>query len=291
MMNSEADLAFGPYLMGLAEKNQLIYTSCDGDQHGVLARLIDEITLWGFDLIVAGNIKGFLDPSANPTTIIPEADQRNLDYKMATAYTDGTKLAIEMALLANGYNLRTSHFGMKGPKAKHVQEALHLFDLDQIWKSQQPVVDYLLGAEPGGGVFVIGRSDNAYQQAMMRYYKMGNGPYYLFYRPYHLCHIESMKCIFEAVRDRRPLLSPKFGECTNVYTVAKRDLKQGEILDGIGGYCSYGVLGNKEEALLPIWLSEGLQLKRDIAVGEKIYREDIVDASWNHCHVPLLVRN
>lgn len=208
MMNSEADLTFGPYLMELAHKNQVVYTSCDGDQHGVLARLIDEITLWGFDLVLAGNIKGFLDRYSNPTAIIPEADKRNLDYNMAAAYTDGTKLSIEMALLANAYNLRADIPGMRGPAARDVHEALNLFNLDQIWKSGQPVVDYLLGAEPGGGVFVVGRSDDLYQQKMMKYYKMGDGPFYLFYRPYHLCHIESMRCISEAARGGRSLLEP-----------------------------------------------------------------------------------
>jgi len=100
MMNAEADLIFGPYLMDLAHRQGLVYTSCDGDQHGVIRHLVNDLELWGFDLIMAGNIKGFLDRYSNPTKIIPEADKRNLDYKMATAYTDGTKLNIEMALVA-----------------------------------------------------------------------------------------------------------------------------------------------------------------------------------------------
>ena len=97
MMNAEVDLAFGPLLLKKCQDNELTYTSCDGDQHCVLKRIIDDITLWGFDVRMAGNIKGFLDTYSNPTKIIPEADKRSLDYKMATAYTDGTKLHIEMA--------------------------------------------------------------------------------------------------------------------------------------------------------------------------------------------------
>lgn len=281
MMNSEADLIFGPYLLEISRKNQLVYTSCDGDQHGCLARLIDEITSWGFDLVLAGNLKGFLDRYSNPTAIIPEADKRNLDYKMATAYTDGTKLSIEMALLANGYNLRTEVPGMRGPAAKDVREALRLFDLDRIWESGQPVVDYLLGAEPGGGIFVIGRSDDPYQRTMMNYYKMGEGPFYLFYRPYHLCHIESMACISEAVRQRRSLLEPIHGFRTNVYTYAKRDLKAGELLDGLGGYSTYGMIENEAENQgLPICLSEALKLQRNLQRDEKIHWDDVlIDAS------------
>jgi predicted homoserine dehydrogenase-like protein len=277
MMNSEADLIFGPYFMELAHMNQVTYTSCDGDQHGVLARLIDQIVFWGFDLVLAGNIKGFLDRYSNPTVIIPEADKRNLDYKMATAYTDGTKLSIEMALLANAYNLKTGVPGMSGPRARDVQEALHLFDLERIWQSGQPVVDYILGAQPGGGVFVIGRSDDPYNRDMMNYYKMGKGPFYLFYRPYHLCHFESMGCILEAVHERRSLLEPTYGFKTNVYTYAKRDLKEGEILDGIGGYLSYGMIenGTQDHPGLPICLSQGVKLLRDIRRDEKIHFDDV----------------
>lgn len=275
MMNSEADLAFGPYFMSLASQNQVTYTSCDGDQHGVLARLIDEITLWGFDLVVAGNIKGFLDRYSNPTKIIPEADKRNLDYKMATAYTDGSKLSIEMALLANAYNLRPLAPGMQGPQAKNVQEALDLYDLDEIFNSGQPIVDYLLGSEPGGGVFAIGRTDNAYQQSMMKYYKMGKGPYYLFYRPYHLCHIEAMRCILEAVNENKSLLKPNYGFLTNVYTYAKKPLKKGEALDGLGGYTCYGMIENADQKGLPICLAENLIINREIKSDEKILIKDV----------------
>ena len=107
MMNAEADLMFGPYLMHLAEQHGLVYTSCDGDQPGVMQRLVRDIRLWGFELVMVGNIKGFLDRYANPTSIIPEADKRFLDYKMCTGYTDGTKLSVEMALMANALDLVT----------------------------------------------------------------------------------------------------------------------------------------------------------------------------------------
>ena len=92
MMNAESDLIFGPYLLSLARRNGVVYTTCDGDQPGVIKRLVDEVALWGFELVMAGNIKGFLDRYVDPASIVPEADKRFLDYKMCTAYTDGTKL-------------------------------------------------------------------------------------------------------------------------------------------------------------------------------------------------------
>ncbi len=279
LMNSEIDLAFGPYFAKLARDNGVVYTSCDGDQHGVLKHLVDELTLWGFDLVMAGNIKGFLDRTANPTSIVPEADKRNLDYRMCTAYTDGTKLSIEMALLANALGLATPVPGMLGPRAGHVREALTLLDVPALWEKHGPFVDYVLGAQPDGGVFAVGHGDHPYQRGMMAYYKMGPGPFYLFYRPYHLCHVEAMACIAEAALDGRSLLEPAAGFRTNVFAYAKRDLEAGEVLDGIGGYRCYGMIDNCGPGGLhpglPVCLAEGVALQRDVPRGEPIALADV----------------
>jgi predicted homoserine dehydrogenase-like protein len=257
----------------------VVYTSIDGDQHTVIKRLTNDLELWGFDLVMAGNIKGFLDRYSNPTKIIPEADKRNLDYQMATAYTDGTKLCIEMALVANNLGLATMVPGMQGPRVGQVHDVFDCFDLPAIRDGGQPMVDYILGAEPGGGVFAIGYCDDAYQQDMLAYYKMGPGPFYVFYRPYHLCHVEAVECITEAVLEGKSLLQPSAGFQTNVYTYAKRDLEQGESLDGVGGYTCYGLIencvDNIESPGLPICLADGIALKRAIRRDEKILLADV----------------
>lgn len=281
MMNAEADLIFGPHLTALARRHGVVYTSCDGDQPGVLSRLIRDIQLWGFELVMAGNIKGFLDRYANPTSIVPEADKRFLDYRMCTAYTDGTKLCVEMALVANAYGLDTVVPGMNGPKADDAIDALALYDFEAIRRHTPGVVDYVLGARPRGGVFVVGYCDNPYQQKMMDYFpsEMGDGPYYVFTRPYHLCHVEAMRSVAEAFIERQPLLEPKHGLRTNVYCYAKRDLKKGERLDGIGGYACYGLIENSrdnlERAGLPICLAEDTVLKHDVPKDAKVYMEDV----------------
>jgi len=279
LMNSEIDLIFGPYLAEKALKNGVVYTSCDGDQYGVIKHLIDDLRFWGFELVMAGNIKGFLNRYANPTTIRPEAEKRNLDYKMCTSYTDGTKLNIEMAILANAYGLETLVPGMKGPQANDVKEVFTRFDFDTLYQKKQPFVDYILGAEPGGGVFAIGYCEDHYQQEMLAYYKMGPGPYYLFYRPYHLCHIEAMSSVINAVRNRRSLLKPDFGMRTNVFAYAKRNLREGETLDGIGGYTCYGMIENRSDnsfkPRLPICLADNVKLERNIPKDGKILMDDI----------------
>lgn len=282
MMNAEADLIFGPHLLRLAQKNGVVYTSCDGDQHVVIKHLVDELRFWGFDLVMAGNIKGFLDRYSNPTKIIPEADKRMLDYKMAAAYTDGTKVNIEMALIANALGLSAPIPGMRGPRARDVREALTLFDLPTLWKHREPVVDYVFGAEPKGGVFAIGYTDNVYQQSMLGWFppEIGKGPFYVFVRPFHLSHIEAMSSVAGAYLDRRADLQPDFGLKTNVYTYAKRDLHSGEKLDGVGGYSCYGLIENVGEKNnnpgLPICLALDMTVKRDISRDEKITMQDVV---------------
>ncbi len=279
MMNAEADLAFGPYLMQQAADQGVTYASCDGDQHGVIKRLVDNLRLWGFDLVMAGNIKGYLDRYANPTSIIPEADKRNLDYHMCTAYTDGTKLGVEMALLANALDLETPVPGMHGPEADHVKEVHDLFDLDTLWEEHGPVVDYILGAEPNGGVFAVGYCEDPYQQRMMNYYKMGDGPFYIFYRPYHLCHVEAIDAIAAAVLDDRSLLQPEHGHVADVYAYAKKDLSPGDRLDGIGGYACYGLIENcadqEGDAGIPMTLADEVRVTTEIRKDEKIPMSEV----------------
>lgn len=278
LMNAEVDLAFGPHLLARAQRRGVVYTSCGGDQHGVLKRLVDELTLWGFDLVMAGNIKGFLDRYSNPEKIVPEADKRRLDYRMATAYTDGTKLCVEMALLSNALGLRVTVPGMRGPRAEDVHNVFDLFDFEALRRDRRACADYLLGARPDGGVFAVGHCDHPYQQSMLSYYKMGPGPFYLFYRPYHLCHVEALESIVRAVLDAESLLQPRCGPRTNVYAYAKRPLRRKEALDGLGGFTCYGLIENCADAPrpgLPICLAEGVTLKRDIGRDERIQLEDV----------------
>ena len=278
MMNAEADLAFGPYLMELAHEKGVVYSSCDGDQPGIIKHLYDKMVLWGFEPVMAGNIKGFLDRYSNPVKIIPEADKRRLDYKMATAYTDGTKLNIEMALVANALNMETKVPGMYGPPAKDVRDVFRLFDFEKLWADRVPFVDYILGAEPGGGVFTVGYCENEYQQFMMNYYKMGDGPFYLFYRPYHLCHVEALEWIARAFLYKEALLKPDYGYKTNVIAYAKKDLKKAEILDGLGGFACYGLIENGKNAQvpgLPICLADNLELKTNVMKDQRICLSDV----------------
>ncbi len=289
LMNAEVDLALGPLLHAAARKKGVVLTSDAGDQHGVLRTMIDEIQLWGFEIVQAGNIKGFLDRDATPESIAGEAAKRRLSAIQCCAYTDGTKLSIEMACLANSVGLLPTRPGMTGPRADRVEEAFDLFDFESY--GGQGRIDYLLGAEPGGGVYVVGASDAPFQQAYMAYYKMGDGPYYLFYRPYHLCHVETPRAIAEAAIGRRAVMAPAAGRVTDVFAYAKRDLRAGEPVEhAIGGAEFYGLVddcavadaaGHVPLALLE---AEGGRLpvmRADLARGEPLTADQIdVPASF-----------
>jgi len=280
MMNYEAEMMYGPLLLDLAISEGVVYTCADGDQPTVIKKLIDDITLWGFDLVMAGNIKGFHDRYTNPTKIAPEADKRMLDHKMCSSYTDGTKLCVEMAVLANAINGRTAVPGMYGHRIRHILEIFNHFDFERLWDKKNPLVDYVVGAYPKGGVFVIGHTEKKFQQWTMEWFPpdMGPGPFYVFYRPYHLGHIEAMECVSHAYLFGTARLQPAFGMKTNVFTYAKKDLKAGERLDGMGGYNSYGLIENLNDEIkpgLPVLLNDNLRLKRDIGMDQRISLDDV----------------
>jgi len=269
LMNAEVDLALAPLLHHEAQKRNLTVTSDAGDQHGVLATMIQEADLMGFDIVQAGNIKGFLDRDATPASIQHEADIRNLSATQCCAYTDGTKLHIEMAVLANALGYLPPEGGMTGPRASNVQEALTLFDLDSY--GDTPRIDYLLGAEPGGGVYLIvkPKKDLPSEQAFyLNYYKLGNGPYYLLYRPYHLCHLETPKAIIAAAQ-HQPILTATQMTC-DVYAYAKCDLAAGDTIShAIGSAEVYGLVEPIHSDRIPISLLENKTiLKAPIQKGE-----------------------
>jgi predicted homoserine dehydrogenase-like protein len=140
-------------------------------------------------------------------------------------------------------------------------------------------VDYVVGAAPGPGVFVLGVHDHPAQQHYLNLYKLGSGPLYCFYTPYHLCHFEVPNTVARAVLFADAAIQPIGGPQVDVVTTAKIDLKAGEILDGMGFYMTYGQCENHQTArsqnLLPIGLAEGCCLKRDIVRDEVITYDDV----------------
>jgi predicted homoserine dehydrogenase-like protein len=281
MMNAEADALFGPLFWQEAQRYGVAYTSCDGDQPAVLARLTEELRFYGLELVMAGNVKGFLDRYTDPIKIKPEADKRYLDAQMCSSYTDGTKLCVEMSIVANGLGGRVVRPGMLGPRMVEMVNLFDHFSFERLWSpGTPPLVDYVLGAKPRGGVFVVGYTDDPYQRKMLGWFppEIGPGPFYVLTRPYHLIHLEAMRSVLEVARTRRSLLAPRLGLRTDVVCYAKKPLAAGDQLDGPGGFACYGLIENRGEVPdpgFPICLSHHARLRRAVGRDDRIGWNDV----------------
>ncbi len=244
LMNAEVDLVFGRTLAHLAQPQGVVVTSDAGDQHGVLATMADEIRLWGFKIVQAGNMKGFLNIRGNAASSKEWADKQKLSLVQTVSYTDGTKMNIEQALIGNYLGLTPIKPGMEGPRCTDIREVLTNFDFDSY--QGQGRVDYTVGVPwPGGGVYIVGESHDDDQHFLLDYYKVTHKrPYYLFFRPYHLCHLETPRAIAQAYFDARPVIPPSTRKMRNdVYAYAKTDLAAGTVIGhAIGGDEFYGMV-------------------------------------------------
>jgi len=263
--NIEMDATIGFAIDRLAKDKGVVYSAGDGDQPAVLSRMIDEIELYGFKVIVAGSCKGFLDVHQTPEGVKPWVRPGH-NPKIVASFADGTKQALEMTSLANSRDLFPDIRGMHGPvttKKTLVKDFLKII-------KQEGIVDYAMGIkaiDEAAGVFVIGKRKGEFVSADLDYLKKGKGPYYLFFRGHHLCYFETAKSIAEAVLFNTATL-PHKNRVADVLSVAKKDLKAGEKLDGIGSFTVYGIIDKtetvKKENLFPVGLSECAVLKKDI---------------------------
>ena len=279
MMNAELDGTIGPILKVYADKAGVILSACDGDQPGVEMNLYRFVKSIGLTPLLCGNIKGLQDPYRNPTTQEAFAKRWGQKAHMVTSFADGTKISFEQAIVANATGMTIAKRGMLGYDfAGHVDEMTNMYDVEQL-KELGGIVDYVVGAKPGPGVFVFATHDDPKQRHYLNLYKLGEGPLYSFYTPYHLCHFEVPLSVARAVLFQDAVMSPIAGPLVDVVTTAKIDLKAGETLDGIGYYMTYGQCESsnivQEQNLLPIGLAEGCRLKLDIAKDQVLTYDDV----------------
>jgi len=279
MMNAELDGTIGPILKVYADKAGVILSACDGDQPGVQMNLYRFVKSIGLTPLLCGNIKGLQDPYRNPTTQEGFAKRWGQKPHMVASFADGTKISFEQAIVANATGMKVAKRGMLGYDFNgYVEEMTHLYDVEQL-KELGGIVDYVVGAKPGPGVYVFATHDDPKQRHYLNLYKLGEGPLYSFYTPYHLCHFEVPLSVARAVLFGDAVMSPLAGPLVDVVTTAKIDLKAGETLDGIGYYMTYGQCENsnivQQQNLLPIGLAEGCRLKRDISKDQVLTYEDV----------------
>jgi predicted homoserine dehydrogenase-like protein len=197
---------------------------------------------------LCGNIKGLQDPYRTPTTQKIFAERWKQKPEMVTFFADGSKISFEQAIVANTTDVRVDVRGMHGPTVEsgsHVDQPLSWYP-EYIAESATGIVDYVVGASPGPGVFVLGTHNDPAQRHYLELYKLGKGPLYCFYTPYHLCHFKVHNTLARAVLFNDAVITPELGPEVDVVATAKKDLQKGDIIDGLGHYMTYGQCENAD---------------------------------------------
>jgi predicted homoserine dehydrogenase-like protein len=294
LLNAEVDGTVGPILKWYADKAGVIISGVEGDQPGLEMNLFRYVKTIGFEPLVCGNIKGLQDPYRNPETQRGFAAQWKQKPQMVASFADGTKISFEQAIVANATGMTIARRGMNGfdfTKNKdelirrfsieytgHVDDLRQVYDAEEL-RSKGGIVDYVVGLTPPPGIFVIAAKEDAFQQQYLAYYKMGKGPLYSFYTPMHICHFDFPISIARIALGKDPVITPEFGPMVDVVAIAKRDLIAGEVIDGHGGFHTYGecetYASTVTDRLLPIGLAEGCTLVRNVSKDTPLCYADI----------------
>lgn len=302
MVNVEADVTVGPFLRRTADSAGVVYTMVDGDQPAVTWNIVEWARSLGLEIVAAGrgtiyyadDFEGTPDTTASRFGFTEEhIERRTINLKMFNSFRDGTKAQVEMTALANAAGLEPDCRGMHEPSV-NLEEIPIRFSLKEEGGilGQHGVVELANSVADDGtsmlsnplkmGVFVVVRSDHPFTREDLAYHGChvgGEGKNFLLYRPYHLVAVPAPLSVARAV-----LLGVANGSCApsptaECITVAKRDLRAGEQLDGGGGYTVVGQCEKASvaqvEALLPLGLAERAVLKRAIAKGTAIAYRDV----------------
>ena len=279
LLNAELDATIGPILQTYADKHEVILSACDGDEPGLQMNLYRWVKGLGFMPRVMGNIKGLQDPYRNPSTQKEFAERWGQNPAMVTSFADGSKISFEQAIVANATGMVVKSRGMsRGAEYKDdVMKIGSLYDIQEL-RRLGGIVDYVVGT-PFTKVYCLAEHPDPKQRHYLNLYKMGEGPLYSFFLPYHLVHFEVPNSIARVALLRDSVARPLGGPVVEVCAVAKRDLKAGEVLDDYGMYMTYGEAVNTGEMsngrYLPEGLVEGCKLKRDISKDAVLTYDDV----------------
>ena len=279
LMNAEIDATIGPILQVHAGRHGVIVSATEGDEPGLQLNLYRWVRGLGLTPRVMGNVKGLQDPYRNPSTQAEFAEKWGQNPAMVTSFADGSKISFEQAIVANATGLTVRARGMSRgtPYDGSVMEISSLYDVDEL-RELGGIVDYTVGPS-GVKIFCLAEHDDPKQRHYLDLYKLGPGPLYPFWVPYHLPHFETPNAIARVVLVEDGVAPPIGGPIVEVCAVAKRDLKVDEVLDDYGMYMTYGeaVTADEmsEQRYLPEGLVEGCRLVRDVAQDAPITYRDV----------------
>jgi len=279
LTNAELDSTLGPILATYADRARTVLSACEGDEPGISVNLYRWVKGLGLIPRVIGNVKGLQDPYRTPETQRGFAEKWGQNPVMVTSFADGSKINCEQAIIANatGFTVRSRGMSRGLEYRGDIMKIGSLYDIEEL-RELGGIVDYLVGI-PYTKVFVLAEHADPKQRHYLNLYKMGEGPLYSFFVPYHLVHFEVPNAIARAVLLKDSVAKPLAGPVVEVAAVAKRDLLAGETLDDYGMYMTYGEAVNSDEMCgkryLPESLVEGCRLKRGIAKDNVISYDDI----------------
>jgi predicted homoserine dehydrogenase-like protein len=279
LMNAELDATIGPLLHVYAARHGVVMSACDGDEPGVQMNLYRWVRGLGLVPRVIGNVKGLQDPYRNPDTQRGFAEKWGQNPAMVTSFADGSKISFEQAIAANatGFKVRGRGMSRGVPFDGSPLDLPSLYDVDEV-RELGGIVDYTVGPS-SVKVFCLAEHSDPKQRHYLNLYKLGDGPLYPFWIPYHLPTFEAPNAIARVVLLGDGLAPPLAGPVVEVCAVAKRDLKAGEVLDDYGMFMTYGEAVNVEEMsagrYLPEGLVEGCRLRRDVGRDEVLSYDDI----------------
>ncbi|PTE09630.1 NAD(P)H-dependent oxidoreductase [Mesorhizobium helmanticense] len=282
MLNVEADITIGRFLKEEARKAGVVYTGAAGDEPACTLEIIGFARSLGFNIIAAG--KGKNNPlkiDAMPADYEKEASQRNMNARMLVEFVDGSKTAIEMVAIANATGLVPDVPGMHGPTATLEELASVLCPReDGGVLHRKGVVDYSIGKGVAPGVFCIIETRHPRVLERMVDLKVGKGPYFTIFRPYHLTSLEVPLSAARAVVYKRADMEPLDHPVAEAVAVAKSDLGLGQSLGMIGENDYRGFAMTWEDArakgALPIGIAERAKVVKPVKTGDFLTYENCV---------------
>lgn len=270
-MNSEFHVTTGSWFSGRG-----MLTEAEGDQSGSLAALAEEVESMGFTPVVYGNTKRYMNLHPTPEEMEFWAAKQGISLDQVTAFTDGTKVHIEQALVANGLNANIAEGGLAGPRTETLRQASDVL-AEHAAAVGGAIADYAITPECPGGIFIAATHDHVHAEAL-QYFKLGPGPLYIVQRPHHLCYLEIAKTIRRVAFEKRPLLNNGPLPRISVAAIAKRDLKPGErIPRGLGSFTVRGECVRSANHLghLPVGLLQNAVVRRAVKAGDLLDLDDV----------------
>jgi predicted homoserine dehydrogenase-like protein len=280
-MNVETDCTVGYRLADMARQAGVVYTLTAGDEPGTIKEIYDFADALGFEIVTIGKGKNNpLDPSATPETVAEKAKAQNMSAKMLASFVDGTKTMVEMTAVGNATGYAPEVRGAHGPTVR-VDDLAKVFVPKEAGGIMQGkgAVDYALGGI-APGVFVIITTDQPKIMADLRYLHLnGHGQYWALYRPYHLANLETPIAIARTFLYEEATINTQRRPVAETLAMAKRDLKAGEKVDALGGFTVYGCIDRadvaKAEGIVPLGISVGATINRDVKKGEPLHFEEV----------------